>query len=196
MVLQTLPICYSAYFSIPSSVPVVFQALWKSTFKMKLLAALLALAGVAFGTVDKWTGCFQGIETAVNYLTFNVTDPTDYYGNLCTNKVYTISMYAAAKLYCSIREIQAGYDYFNQECQEYGGLTLVPYSQIEPLLTDEYMKSLTVADYNDYKKGTVFNKPVLIARSYWKTARDTWVTRSVRHVFVSRADKKTGCLRY
>jgi hypothetical protein len=147
---------------------------------MKLLTALLALAGIAFGMVDKWTGCFQGVETAVNYLTFNVTDSTDYYGNLCTNKIYTISMYAAAKRYCSIREIQAGYDYFNQECQEYGGgLTLVPYSQIEPLLTDAYMKSLTVADYSDYKKGTVFNQPVLIARSYWKTARDTWVIRTL-----------------
>ncbi|KIW82734.1 hypothetical protein Z517_01977 [Fonsecaea pedrosoi CBS 271.37] len=143
---------------------------------MKLLTTFLALVGIAFGTVDKWTGCFQGVETAVDYLTFNLTNPTDYYGNLCTNKVYTISMYAAAKLYCSIREIQAGYDYFNQECQEYGeGLTLVPYSDIEPLLTDEYMKSLTVADYNDYEKGTVFNGPVLITRSYWKTARDTWV---------------------
>ncbi|KAH0842692.1 hypothetical protein FOPE_07590 [Fonsecaea pedrosoi] len=129
---------------------------------MKLLTTFLAL----------------GVETAVDYLTFNLTNPTDYYGNLCTNKVYTISMYAAAKLYCSIREIQAGYDYFNQECQEYGeGLTLVPYSDIEPLLTDEYMKSLTVADYNDYEKGTVFNEPVLITRSYWKTARDTWSRR-------------------
>lgn len=172
---QTLRAHYSACFSTPSREPVVFLALWKSAFNMKLFTALLALASIAFGATDKWIGCFLGVETAVNYLTFNVTDPTDYYGNLCTTELYTISMYAAAKLYCRPREIQAGYDYFSPLCQEYGGVTLVPYSQIEPLLTDEYMKSLTIAGYNDYEEGTVFNKPVLITRSYWKIARDTTV---------------------
>ncbi|KAF2095576.1 ferric-chelate reductase [Rhizodiscina lignyota] len=142
---------------------------------MKLLTILLVLSGVAFGTVDEYTGCLQGAQTAVNYLIFNVTDPTDYYGNLCTNKLYTISMYAAAKLYCTPREIQAGFDYFNPLCQEDGGVELVPYSKIEPLLTDGYIISLPVANYSDYINATVFNTPVLISRSYWEMARDTYV---------------------
>lgn len=46
---------------------------------------MLALADIAFGMVDKRTSCFQGVETDVDYLTFNVTNPADYYGNPCTN---------------------------------------------------------------------------------------------------------------
>ena len=93
--------------------------------------------------------------------------------------LYIVSMYAAAKLYCTPEEIQAGYDYYNPTCLEYGGVEFTPYAKVEPNLTNDYIASLPVASYDDYKNVTIFNTPVLISRSYWEIARDTTVSKDL-----------------
>ena len=142
---------------------------------MKLLILSLAWSGLSLGAVDEYTGCLGGIETAISYLTFNGTDPEDYYGNLCTNKIVVTSMWAAAKLYCTPKQIEAGVKQFGGYCTEYGGVTLTPYLNVLPVLTDDYIKSLPVAQYSDIGAGTVWNTSVLISRSFYKAARNTYV---------------------
>jgi ferric-chelate reductase len=145
---------------------------------MKVLTILLALSGLSVGSVDEYTGCLNGVQTAVSYLNFNVTDPSDYYGNSCTNELLVNSMWAAAKLYCTAEQIVAGSKEFEGYCTEYGGVELVPYSKVLPILTNDYIRSLPVAEYSDLENYTLFNTPVLISRSLYKAAKDTYVHAS------------------
>lgn len=142
---------------------------------MKLLPLLLVLSGVAVGAVDKDTGCLDGIRTAVSDLLFNGTDPTDYYGTLCTNKLVVTSLWASAKVYCTPRQIQAGFKLLDGYCVEYGNVKLTPYSEVLPVLTNSFIKSLPVAQYSDIEDATVFNTSVLISRPLYKAAKDTVV---------------------
>ncbi|RMZ91127.1 hypothetical protein DV736_g1634, partial [Chaetothyriales sp. CBS 134916] len=142
---------------------------------MRVLTLFFALSGISLGAVDQYTGCLEGIATALAYLTFNSTDATDYYGNECTNTDVVRSMWAAAKIYCTPKEIEAGAKQLGGYCEEYGSVTLVPYSKVLPILTQSYISSLPVAEYSDIAKATVFNTSVLISKSFYKTAKDTYV---------------------
>ncbi len=142
---------------------------------MKVLPILLALSGLSLGSVDEFTACLNGVQTAISYLTWNVTDPEDYYVNGCTNKLLVSSMWAAAKVYCTAEQIEAGSVLFGGYCTEYGGVELIPYSDVLPVLTNDYIKSLPIARYSDLQNLTVFNTPVLISRSFYKAAKDTSV---------------------
>ncbi|OQV01412.1 hypothetical protein CLAIMM_06779 [Cladophialophora immunda] len=151
---------------------------------MKTLSLLLFLCGLS-RAVDKETGCLDGVQTAVSYLTFNETDP-DYYVNSCTNKLVVYSMWAAAKLYCTPREIAAGEKEFSGYCEEYGNVELIPYAKVLPILTDEYIKSLPVAQFSDIEDFTVFNTSVLISKSLFKAGRDTYVIFDLEYVLHQR----------
>jgi hypothetical protein len=143
--------------------------------KMKLLILLVALSGISLGSVDKYTGCLDGIQTAVSYLTFNVTDPSDYYSNLCTNRLLVNSFWAAAKVYCTAEQIAAGSKKYAGYCEEYGGVELIPYSEVLPILTNSYIRSLPLAEYSDIADATVFNTSILISRPFYEAARETSV---------------------
>ncbi|EXJ60500.1 hypothetical protein A1O7_04653 [Cladophialophora yegresii CBS 114405] len=133
-----------------------------------------------------YTGCLGGIQTAISYLNFNVTDATDYYGNGCTNELLVYSMWAAAKVYCTAEEIAAGSELFDGYCTEYGGVKLVPYSEVLPILTNSYIRSLPVAEYSDVENFTLFSTPVLISRFLYNTAKDTYVLFDVEYVLHER----------
>jgi hypothetical protein len=84
-------------------------------------------------------------------------------------------MWAAARVYCTAEQIAAGSKQFAGYCVEYGGVELIPYSEVLPKLTNGYIKSLPVAHYSDVEDLTVFNTSVLISRSLYKAAKDTYV---------------------
>lgn len=165
--------CRDASFLLQSCITVSLALF--TTFKMKVLPLLLVLPGLALGVVDQYVDCLDGIYTAISYLTFSGTDATDYYGTACTNKVVVTSMWAAAKMYCTPKQIDLGYKQLDKQCEEYGSVALTPYSEVLPTLTDQYIKSLPVAQYSDIKAGTIFNTSVLISRSLYKAGRDTYV---------------------
>lgn len=142
---------------------------------MKVLALLLVFPALGLGVVDKFIGCLMGIQTSLSSLTFSSTDPADYYGNECANKDMVWSMWAAAKVYCTPQEIEAGEKLLAGDCQTYGSVTLTPYAKVLPHLTDEYIKSLPIAQYSDINGATIFNTSVLISRPYFKDGRDTYV---------------------
>lgn len=136
---------------------------------------LLGLSGVCFTSAAE-TDCIDGIETAVSYLTFNGSAELSYYVNMCSNDLVVISLWAAAKVYCTPQEILAGYDEYNPICQEYGSVALTPYAEVEPKLTDDYLKSLPVAEFSDVQDFTLFDTPVMISSDLYKAARDTSVS--------------------
>ncbi|KIX92196.1 uncharacterized protein Z520_12077 [Fonsecaea multimorphosa CBS 102226] len=152
---------------------------------MKTLSLLFFLCGLSRGVVDKYTGCLDGVQTAISYLTFNERDP-DYYTNACTNKLVVTSMWAAGKVYCTPREIAAGEKQFAGYCEEYSNVKLIPYAEVLPILTDDYIKSLPIAQFSDIEDFTVFNTSVMISRSLYKAGRDTYVTFDLEYVLHQR----------
>ncbi|OAP60926.1 hypothetical protein AYL99_05928 [Fonsecaea erecta] len=97
-----------------------------------------------------------------------------------------MSMWAAAKVYCTPREIEAGEKQFSGYCEEYGNVQLIPYAEVLPNLTNEYIKSLPVAQYSDIEDLTVFNTSVMISRSLYKAGRDTYVVFDLEYVLHQR----------
>ena len=142
---------------------------------MRVLSLLLALSSLSSGAVDQYTGYLDGIQTAISYLTFDGADPEDYFGTACTNKLVVTSMWAAAKVYCTTKQIEAGFQEFAGYCSEYGSVELVPYTKVLPLLTNDYIKSLPVAQYSDVENATVFDTSVMISTSLYRTGKDTYV---------------------
>ncbi len=138
-----------------------------------LLLALLGLTSAS--SVDKYTGCVEGIRTSVADLTFEGVDYSEYWPTLCTNKLVVTSIWAAAKRYCTPKEIKEGYKELNGYCLEYGLVTLTPYAKISPILTDQYIDSLPIAEFSDIKALTPFNSSVLISEDLYKAGRDSWV---------------------
>ncbi|EXJ71662.1 uncharacterized protein A1O5_05470 [Cladophialophora psammophila CBS 110553] len=135
---------------------------------MRTLSLLLLLSGLSLGAVDEYTGCLDGIETAVSDLTFNGTASASYYDKLCTNRLVMTSMWVAAKVYCTPKQIEAGENQFAGYCVEYGGVKLIPYSE------------------SDIEDLTVFNTSVLISRSLYKAAKDTYVIFDLEYVLLQR----------
>lgn len=121
----------------------------------------------ALGGYDGDIQCLNGIRTALDMFTFGGGDTSDYYVNACTGEFYVNSMWAAAKLYCTEKEIDAGSELFAGYCIEYGMVELLPYSEVLPTLTDKYLASLPVVGYDDIDATKIWNTSVLISESFY-----------------------------
>lgn len=144
---------------------------------MKVSTVLGALAGlVATGSAYSYAdSCLDGISTDVTSFTFAGNDPEDYYGSMCTGNLSVISLWAAAKKYCTPYEIEVGYVTVNGYCA-YGLVELTPYADIEPLLTDEYMAAMHVVNYEDIDPTVVLDYPILISQELFEAGRKTVVS--------------------
>ncbi|RVX66609.1 hypothetical protein B0A52_09360 [Exophiala mesophila] len=103
-----------------------------------------------------------GINTAVSEISF-VPISEEYYPNMCQNELIVNSWWAAAKLYCTPKEIEAGEKLYAGYCEEYGGVELVTYAETLPILTDEYIAALNVVTYDTRDASVVWETPVLIS---------------------------------
>ncbi|KAK5052581.1 hypothetical protein LTR84_002446 [Exophiala bonariae] len=129
------------------------------------LAAFIVLLGGAVA-VDPATDCLEGTLAAVQM--FGLGDPeAGYYENMCQNMISVMSMWAAAKLYCTPKEIEAGFNLYAPYCTEYGGVELISYSEVLPLLTDEYITSLPVVGLEEMNAGETWNTSILISKDLW-----------------------------
>ena len=106
--------------------------------------------------------CMAGINTAVSEISF-VPISEEYYPNMCQNELIVNSWWAAAKLYCTPKEIEAGEKLYAGYCEEYGGVELVTYAETLPILTDEYIAALNVVTYDTRDASVVWETPVLIS---------------------------------
>ncbi|KAJ9366216.1 hypothetical protein DTO282E5_9105 [Paecilomyces variotii] len=135
------------------------------------LLILLALTCGILVSADEATNqerCVESIFEAYSRLSFNGSHSQPWLVNSCKNALRTRSIYAAAKVYCSPSEIQAGIAHINEPCQ--GDLARTPYSEIEPELTDEYIRGLRVVEYQEVSKAVELDSPVLISRAYFEAA--------------------------
>lgn len=120
--------------------------------------------------------CLDGIRTAIAGITFDGTDPEDYWGNICTNNLSVTSMWASTKVYCTDRERVAGEDMLAGYCTEYGLVTLTPYADILPLLSDQYVNTLPLVEFDDIGAAVVWNHSVLLSKELYTASKRTVVS--------------------
>jgi hypothetical protein len=120
--------------------------------------------------------CAESITSALALLSFSSSDTTP---NACTNLFRTYSIYAAIKLYCPEPEIKPGIEQINKHCT--GEQSRLPYAEIEPDLTDSYLRLLRVVDFQEVPADEELEEPVLISKTYF----DTYYKTIVRHMFCS-----------
>lgn len=115
--------------------------------------------------------CIVTISEALVYLSFAGSRNSSFLDKICTNELRTFSLYAAAKVYCNPTEIDDGLLFLDNECEN-KGLARIPYSTIEPVLTDEYIANLRVVEFREVDKGVEQTDPILISGDFfWRAYR-------------------------
>jgi hypothetical protein len=146
---------------------------------MRLTSLLLSVSVGGVPALGSPISCLSAIQTAVSKFKFPHEE------SACTGNHSVHSLWAAAKTYCSPEEIKAGSGYLLGHC--HGG-ELVPYSQIEPQLTQEYVQSLPVVGFENMEGKQVWHTPVLLSPELYTIALQsqvspidvlTWVTLKV-----------------
>ncbi|KIW09798.1 hypothetical protein PV08_11899 [Exophiala spinifera] len=155
---------------------------------MRLSAFLLVLSGLSGLTVawDDPSGCVEGIRTVLAEVTFNASDPADYWTNLCATDMIVRSLWVAAKLYCTPFEIKAGGRTFGGYCEEYGSVELTPYSKVRPELTDEYINSLPLVGYSDIEAHTIWNTSIRLSEEVVMSGVHTYVYFEYEYILHER----------
>lgn len=146
-----------------------------------LFLALGLLSSVVMG---QQFGCMSGIRQALSPFYFAGGQVFDYYQNLCTNELRVTSIYAAAKVYCTEQEIEVGALTLQDNCLLWGGVEAIPYSEIEPKLTEEYIASLPTLTYEDREVEILLSEVYLIDEEYYRIALRAAVSH--RHAFEVR----------
>lgn len=121
------------------------------------------------------TDCLEGIRTVITEFVFSPGDTEDYWGNVCTNNLSTLSMWSAAKVYCTMDEIEAGSQLLGGYCTEYGEVELIAYSDVAPLLTDDFLAKLSVVEYSDIDESVVLDHAILLSKDLFTAGYKTTV---------------------
>ncbi|KAI9730324.1 MAG: hypothetical protein M1818_008227 [Claussenomyces sp. TS43310] len=93
--------------------------------------------------------CMSACQEALQSLTFNDTSiETDPYAAQCTNIFRVKSTYAYAEYYCQPSDVAPGFAYLNEDCEQYGGVTMPPYLIISNMTraTISQLRHVTVYD--------------------------------------------------
>jgi ferric-chelate reductase len=121
--------------------------------------------------------CVNAIYEAYGYLAFEGSSPDDYWA-LCTNPLEVNSIYAAALKYCKPADVDAGLAMLEEYCTEYGEVELLPMSEFADTLTDSYIDSMRVVDYEEIPLTENVTTTVLISRTYFMRSYRTIVSGS------------------
>lgn len=131
---------------------------------------LFLALGLFLSLAQGQQACMQGIRQALSPWYFSGGLVFDYYQNLCANELRVTSIYASAKVHCTEEEIQVGAMVLGDNCLLWGGVDAIPYSEIEPTLTDEFIASLPILTYEDRDVELVLTEPHLIDEEYYRIA--------------------------
>jgi hypothetical protein len=120
--------------------------------------------------------CVTSIYSAYGDLTFASVGSSSYYEALCQNPLEVISIYAASTVYCQHSDLQAGITYLSNRCEQYGGIQLLPWSDLSTNLTQLAIDQMKVIDYGEVPAAEVLNVSVLISKSYFDLTFETEVS--------------------
>ena len=141
---------------------------------------LLLTALLSYGVAADDTLCVNAITTAVT--PFKFADASSYYVDVCAGSMTSLSVWAAAKTYCTPLEAEAGIRSLNVTCLQHGGMELTSYDDTQGNFTDEFMKSLKVVEYEDIAEAKLWNETILISKPLFETSERTVVCSHDPHL--------------
>jgi len=139
------------------------------------VAAFALLGSSLINALDKNQYCVDAVYEALSSLSFEGSSADAYWESTCQNPLKVGTIYASATRYCTNREISAGTALLEKYCLEYGELGLLPYSNFKLNLTEEYLSSLRVIDYEEIPATENVTAVVLISTSYFEASFRTIV---------------------
>lgn len=131
------------------------------------------------------TDCIEAIESAVSQFLFLGAGEVALN---CSNDLVSHSLWASAKKYCKENEILAGSVVLTEDCLE-SHSQLIPYRQVLPQLTDDYLKGLPVVNFNNISQHKVWNTSILISQDLYGIAKRTNVGK-----FTAYQSTPTDCI--
>ncbi len=123
--------------------------------------------------------CVSAVYSIIGDLNFEGIGYGDYYMGVCQNPLKVISIYAIAKTYCAPAEVQPGVDYLNWSCQNYGGIELIPASEVAVNLSEESIRSYPILQQSDEDSTMNLTTPILISRDWFDLGFHTEVGEGV-----------------
>lgn len=148
--------------------------------------------------------CFDTCYEAYGYTLFAGDNPELYYYSACQYPPKVLSIYAAATVYCTPSEIEAGIPKLQGYCKEYGpDLELLPISDFAANLTDAAIKKLPIVSYDEaVAAAEPYNHSVIISQSFFDIMYKTvdvweyelWTHSTYGSVYPSAREKKLSSL--
>lgn len=142
--------------------------LWMAVLSSLLVAVAPLLAKILYEGISHDQYCVYSIYYSYNYLSFAGSHET-FWESTCRNPVKVASMFASAKTYCSPAEIAPGFRLIDEYCHK-DGLELLDLGPIAANMTEEYISSLRVVDFEEISRTTELTEPVLLSLSYFEKA--------------------------
>jgi hypothetical protein len=149
------------------------------------VAAFAFLGSPLANALGKDQYCLDAVYEALSDLSFEGSSADAYWESTCQNPLKVGTIYASATRYCTEYEIIAGATLLNQYCTEYGEVELLPYSDFKANLSEEYINSLRVIDYEEIPATENVTAVVLISATYFDASFRTVVCYSSLPLFYS-----------
>jgi hypothetical protein len=143
---------------------------------LQTVAALALLGSSLTDALNKDQYCVDAVYEALSSLSFEGSSADVYWESTCQNLLKVGTIYASAKRYCTDHEISAGTALLRKYCLEYGKLELLPYSDFQTILTEDYLSSLRVIDYEEIPATENVTAVVLISTTYFEASFRTIVS--------------------
>ncbi len=108
--------------------------------------------------------CGDACKSVVSGLTFTGISPlSDYYGSLCTNTLSVQSTFLCMKHYCTESEIDATLEDLGCSCEQYGAVSLLPWSIISNISDAKYLEYPHIGA-DDLASTTTYTTPVFVEK--------------------------------
>lgn len=120
--------------------------------------------------------CGSACQYPLSQLQFEGTDETaGFYVTQCTATLVVQSTFLCMRHYCTESEITAGLSYLNSNCEEYGDVSLSPWSVIGDITEEEYLKFPNIQYENLSSFSTIYATPVFIDKTLYDISYRTMV---------------------
>ena len=118
--------------------------------------------------------CSDGCRDALRLVTFTDISPTQgFYAGQCSSSLLVSSLAACSQAYCTRKEAQDGWEAFENICQQYGGVDLLPYDRAIALI------SANIVEVNTLLQGQgLWSEPILVSREAFTAGLRTEVSRA------------------
>lgn len=94
----------------------------------------------------------------------------------CRNPLKVASIYAATRTYCKPQDFNASVQYYAGKCAGFGGVTMIPESEVADNLTAAAVQSMRVVGKGEVPSYSKLSAPVLVSRSWFDVAFKTIVS--------------------